>query len=85
MKGFFLKRHILNENFLFFFFPPRKFNSTHVVKLLGVVSHGSPPLVLMEKMANGSLKDYLERMKKKKKDQQPTEKVDISTSSIPLN
>ena len=52
----------------------RKFNTSHVVKLLGVVSHGSPPLVLMEKMEHGSLRSYLLKLKKKK-DHRLTEEV----------
>lgn len=35
------------------------FDTTHVVKLLGVVSSGQPTLVVMELMGNGDLKGYL--------------------------
>lgn len=35
------------------------FDTTHVVKLLGVCSSGQPTLVVMELMANGDLKGYL--------------------------
>lgn len=34
-------------------------NSHHVVRLLGVVSRGMPPLVVMELMERGDLKTYL--------------------------
>ncbi|KAL1493064.1 hypothetical protein ABEB36_011201 [Hypothenemus hampei] len=37
----------------------KAFNTTHVVKLLGVVSLGQPALVVMELMVNGDLKTYL--------------------------
>lgn len=37
----------------------KAFNTTHVVKLLGVVSQGQPALVIMELMAHGDLKTYL--------------------------
>lgn len=37
----------------------KAFDTTHVVKLLGVVSRGQPVLVVMELMANGDLKGYL--------------------------
>ncbi|XP_018571455.1 insulin-like peptide receptor isoform X2 [Anoplophora glabripennis] len=36
-------------------------NSHHVVKLLGVVSRGQPPLVVMELMERGDLKKYLRK------------------------
>lgn len=36
-------------------------NAHHVVKLLGVVSRGHPPLVAMELMMRGDLKSYLRR------------------------
>lgn len=35
----------------------------HVVKLMGVVSHGQPPYVLMELMERGDLKRYLLRLR----------------------
>lgn len=38
-------------------------NCQHVVKLLGVVSKGEPPLVIMELMENGDLKKFLHRMR----------------------
>lgn len=37
----------------------KAFDTTHVVRLLGVVSQGQPTLVVMELMANGDLKSYL--------------------------
>lgn len=37
----------------------KAFDTTHVVRLLGVVSQGQPTLVIMELMANGDLKSYL--------------------------
>lgn len=37
----------------------KQFDTTHVVRLLGVVSQGQPTLVVMELMANGDLKGYL--------------------------
>jgi insulin receptor len=40
----------------------RAFKTNHVVRLLGVVSHGcpnQPALVIMELMVNGDLKSYL--------------------------
>ncbi len=38
-------------------------NTTHVVKLLGVVSQGQPTLVLMELMENGDLRKYLRALR----------------------
>ena len=45
--------------------------------LIGVVSQGTPPLVLLEMMKNGSLKEYLHslRASKKQEERRPTEKV----------
>lgn len=37
----------------------KRFDTAHVVRLLGVVSQGQPTLVIMELMANGDLKTYL--------------------------
>ncbi|XP_039275988.1 insulin receptor [Nilaparvata lugens] len=37
----------------------KAFNTHHVVRLIGVVSQGQPPYVVMELMANGDLKSYL--------------------------
>ena len=37
----------------------KEFHTPHVVQLLGVVSKGDPPLVVMELMARGDLKGYL--------------------------
>ncbi|CAH1989756.1 unnamed protein product [Acanthoscelides obtectus] len=37
----------------------KAFDTTHVVRLLGVVSQGQPTLVIMELMAHGDLKSYL--------------------------
>lgn len=37
----------------------KKFDTFHVVRLLGVVSQGQPTFVIMELMANGDLKGYL--------------------------
>ncbi|XP_014295647.1 insulin-like receptor [Microplitis demolitor] len=37
----------------------KAFNTHHVVRLLGVVSRGQPPYVIMELMVNGDLKTYL--------------------------
>lgn len=37
----------------------KKFNTYHVIKLLGVVSIGQPTYVVMELMGNGDLKSYL--------------------------
>lgn len=37
----------------------KEFHTPHVVQLLGVVSKGDPPLVVMELMAVGDLKGYL--------------------------
>lgn len=36
-------------------------NTTHVIKLIGVVSQSQPVLVLMELMENGDLKEYLRK------------------------
>ncbi|XP_022914533.2 insulin-like growth factor 1 receptor isoform X2 [Onthophagus taurus] len=47
----------------------KSFNSAHhVVKLLGVVSKGNPPLVIMELMARGDLKSYLRRSRESSHD-----------------
>lgn len=37
----------------------KAFNSTHVVRLLGVVSQTTDPMVIMEYMAQGDLKSFL--------------------------
>lgn len=37
----------------------KQFDTTHVVRLLGVVSRGQPTFVIMELMAQGDLKSYL--------------------------
>ncbi len=41
----------------------KEINTTHVVKLLGVVSQGQPALVLMELMENGDLRKYLRALR----------------------
>lgn len=41
----------------------KEINTTHVVKLLGVVSQGQPTLVLMELMENGDLRKYLRSLR----------------------
>ena len=55
----------------------RNFKTAHVVQLIGVVSQGTPPLVLLEMMKNGSLKEYLHslRASKKQEERRPTESV----------
>lgn len=42
----------------------RQFDCNHVVRLLGIVSQGIPPLVIMELMATGDLKSYLRSLRK---------------------
>lgn len=39
----------------------RSFDCHHIVKLLGVVSQGSPVLVIMELMEQGDLRNYLRK------------------------
>ncbi|XP_046625788.1 insulin-like receptor [Neodiprion virginianus] len=39
----------------------KNFSTFHIIKLLGVVSVGSPPFVIMELMENGDLKTYLRK------------------------
>lgn len=41
----------------------KNFSTFHVIKLLGVVSIGNPPFVVMELMENGDLKTYLRRIR----------------------
>ncbi|KAK0162937.1 hypothetical protein PV327_006663 [Microctonus hyperodae] len=41
----------------------KNFSSFHLVKLLGVISEGDPPYVIMELMENGDLKSYLRRIR----------------------
>lgn len=41
----------------------RKFDSEHIVRLLGIVSHGDPILVIMELMPGGDLKRYLRSLR----------------------
>ena len=43
----------------------RKLDSDNVVRLLGIVSTSDPVLVLMELMANGDLKHYLQSIRPK--------------------
>ena len=52
----------------------RRFDCSHVVKLLGVVSKGQPTLVVMELMSNGDLKSYFRAHR-------PDENVSSSSSS----
>lgn len=49
----------------------KAFNTTHVVKLLGVVSQGQPALVIMELMVNGDLKTYLRSHRPENNDDKP--------------
>lgn len=39
----------------------KNFSTYHIIKLLGVVSIGNPPFVIMELMENGDLKTYLRK------------------------
>ncbi|EDV27148.1 uncharacterized protein TRIADDRAFT_22855, partial [Trichoplax adhaerens] len=41
----------------------KQFDCNHVVRLLGIVSQGLPPLVIMELMANGDLKNHLRSLR----------------------
>ncbi|XP_044009399.1 insulin receptor-like [Aphidius gifuensis] len=41
----------------------KKFSTYHLVKLIGVVSDGTPPYVVMELMEQGDLKNYLRRVR----------------------
>jgi insulin receptor len=41
----------------------KKFNSDHIVRLLGIVSGGDPALVIMELMSCGDLKQYLKSLR----------------------
>ena len=41
----------------------RSINTTHIVKLLGVVSIDNPAYLILEFMAKGDLKDYLKETK----------------------
>ncbi|XP_012284589.1 insulin-like receptor isoform X2 [Orussus abietinus] len=41
----------------------KNFSTFHIIKLLGVVSIGNPPFVIMELMENGDLKTYLRRIR----------------------
>ncbi|XP_029159912.1 insulin-like peptide receptor [Nylanderia fulva] len=41
----------------------KNFSTWHIIKLLGVVSQGNPPFVIMELMENGDLKTYLRRIR----------------------
>ncbi|XP_066589101.1 insulin-like receptor isoform X2 [Prorops nasuta] len=41
----------------------KNFSTFHIIKLLGVVSVGNPPYVIMELMENGDLKTYLRRIR----------------------
>uniref|UniRef100_A0A6V7MAY0 receptor protein-tyrosine kinase n=1 Tax=Bracon brevicornis TaxID=1563983 RepID=A0A6V7MAY0_9HYME len=41
----------------------KKFSSHHIVRLVGVVSDGIPPYVIMELMENGDLKTYLRKLR----------------------
>lgn len=41
----------------------KNFATFHIIKLLGVVSVGSPPFVIMELMENGDLKTYLRKIR----------------------
>lgn len=41
----------------------KNFSTFHIIKLLGVVSMGNPPFVIMELMENGDLKNYLRKIR----------------------
>ncbi|XP_012223767.2 insulin receptor-like [Linepithema humile] len=41
----------------------KNFSTCHIIKLLGVVSMGNPPFVIMELMENGDLKTYLRKIR----------------------
>lgn len=41
----------------------KNFSTFHIIRLLGVVSMGTPPLVIMELMHNGDLKTYLRKIR----------------------
>ncbi|GAB1866246.1 receptor protein-tyrosine kinase [Camponotus japonicus] len=41
----------------------KNFSTWHIIRLLGVVSMGNPPFVIMELMENGDLKTYLRRIR----------------------
>ncbi|KAK2588363.1 hypothetical protein KPH14_004377 [Odynerus spinipes] len=41
----------------------KNFSTFHIIRLLGVVSIGNPPFVIMELMENGDLKTYLRRIR----------------------
>lgn len=41
----------------------KNFSTFHIIKLLGVVSAGAPPYVIMELMENGDLKTYLRKIR----------------------
>ncbi|CAL1676444.1 unnamed protein product [Lasius platythorax] len=41
----------------------KNFSTWHIINLLGVVSQGNPPFVIMELMENGDLKTYLRRIR----------------------
>ncbi|EDV27146.1 uncharacterized protein TRIADDRAFT_12208, partial [Trichoplax adhaerens] len=58
-KATFLQRQeFLNEACIM-----TQFDCNHVVRLLGIVSQGIPPLVIMELMACGDLKNYLRSLR----------------------
>lgn len=41
----------------------KNFSTFHIIRLLGVVSEGTPPYVVMELMENGDLKSYLRKIR----------------------
>lgn len=41
----------------------KNFSTHHIIKLMGVVSMGNPPFVIMELMENGDLKTYLRKIR----------------------
>ncbi|XP_063217710.1 insulin receptor-like [Bacillus rossius redtenbacheri] len=53
----------------------------HVVKLLGVVSKGFPPLVVMELMTNGDLKSFLRAARDSSLEEQPSLKQMLLTAA----
>jgi insulin receptor len=64
----------------------KEINTTHVVKLLGVVSQGQPVLVLMELMENGDLRKYLRALRPDSENNlgrsPPTLKVNLSENVL---
>jgi hypothetical protein len=76
-----LNREACKEDRLSFLYEAsvmKHFSSDHIVRLLGIVSQGTPVMVLMELMRKGDLKEYLRSVR-------PTDEEAINYEDFPIS